>query len=418
MKKIFYILGLFLLLIPFKVNALTPESLRIFVDNSSLTNTSTNVWYGKTTLYINSGLGFYSGGASRIGPLYAGFPTGLGCNNTSCLVSGTFASYTPNGFDSSVFEKSNVYIEYGGKYNACTINRRYTEQSFFSFIDFSCSGKNLNSSGFNLVVDNFSSFYDKDTFYGIVTDVSIQDNISTGDIIDSQNNNTQSIIDNQNKNTNEIKESIGSMGSSINSSIGGMKEKQDLTNDKLEEANQTSKGILGKIGDLLSSIIELPGKLVFLLIEGLKNLFVPTDDQLYEIINDSKDLAENFGFVGESMNFFITIFTSLLGMVNANGCVEFPEFTIGATSLTPSITFWSAHNVCLNDNPILSSNITTIRTITSIVLVALFINFAVSKFFSILNKNDSGTTYDVASDGTATIIDWTRTNGDMTRVRR
>lgn len=237
MKKIFYILGLFLLLIPFKVNALTPESLRIFVDNSSLTNTSTNVWYGKTTLYINSGLGFYSGGASRIGPLYAGFPTGLGCNNTSCLVSGTFASYTPNGFDSSVFEKSNVYIEYGGKYNACTINRRYTEQSFFSFIDFSCSGKNLNSSGFNLVVDNFSSFYDKDTFYGIVTDVSIQDNISTGDIIDSQNNNTQSIIDNQNKNTNEIKESIGSMGSSINSNIDGMKEKQDQTNQELGDLN-------------------------------------------------------------------------------------------------------------------------------------------------------------------------------------
>ena len=76
-------------------------------------------------------------------------------------------------------------------------------------------------------------------------------------------------------------------------------------------------------------------------------------------------------------------------MVNANGCIELPEFTIGATSLTPSITFWQAQNVCLNDNVILARNITTIRTITSIVLVGLFINFASRKFFSIMSKTES-----------------------------
>ena len=51
--------------------------------------------------------------------------------------------------------------------------------------------------------------------------------------------------------------------------------------------------------------------------------------------------------------------------------------------------FWSFLYNILNDNVILSTHIDTIRAITSIVLVCLFINFAAAKFFSILSKNDS-----------------------------
>lgn len=174
-----------------------------------------------------------------------------------------------------------------------------------------------------------------------------------------------------------------------NEKLDGINKNQQQTNEKLDEANETSKGIWGTIKEVLSNIISLPMKLVELLIDALKSLFVPTDEQLYEIINDSKELSENFGFVGESINFFINIFTSLLGMVNANGCIELPEFTIGKTSLFDSFTFWKAQNVCLNDNVILSNNINTIRTITSIVLVGLFINFASKQFFNILSKNES-----------------------------
>ena len=146
--------------------------------------------------------------------------------------------------------------------------------------------------------------------------------------------------------------------------------------------------------------------------DALKSLFVPTDDQLYEIVNDSKELSENFGFVGEAVAFFLNIFTGLLGMVNANGCIEMPAFKIGATSLFDEHTFWEARNVCLADNTILSANIDTIRTITSIAFVSLFLGFAASKFFGILSKNDSGTsiTYD-ENDNSFTVNDWSRTNG-------
>ena len=157
----------------------------------------------------------------------------------------------------------------------------------------------------------------------------------------------------------------------------------------MDEAENTRKGILGTIKDVLSNIINLPKKIVEFLIDALKSLFVPTDEQLYEIVNDSKELSENFGFVGQSMSFFINIFTSLLGMVNANGCIEMPAFKIGATSLFDEHTFWDARNVCLADNLILSANINTIRTITSIVFVSLFVGFATRKFFSILSKSEN-----------------------------
>lgn len=147
---------------------------------------------------------------------------------------------------------------------------------------------------------------------------------------------------------------------------------------------------IGKwFSDLTKSIGNFFSDLLNGIIEGLKALFVPTDEQLLEIIDASKDLSENFGFIGEAISFFITIFTSLLGLVNANGCVELPAFKMGATSLFKEHTFWEAQTVCLSDNVILSNNIDTIRAVTSIALVCMFITFAASKFFSILSKNDN-----------------------------
>lgn len=191
--------------------------------------------------------------------------------------------------------------------------------------------------------------------------------VSANGFVDIKDYAQQSVIDGQKNQTNE----------------------QKKTNDKLDEAENTRKGILGTIKDVLSNIINLPKKIVEFLIDALKSLFVPTDKQLYEIVNDSKELSENFGFVGQSMSFFINIFTSLLGMVNANGCIEMPAFKIGATSLFDEHIFWDARNVCLADNLILNANINTIRTITSIVFVSLFVGFATRKFFSILSKSEN-----------------------------
>ena len=82
------------------------------------------------------------------------------------------------------------------------------------------------------------------------------------------------------------------------------------------------------------------------------------------------------------------------------------------------VTFWEEQQVCLNSNPILSSNIDTIRTITSIALVCMFLTFAASKFFSILSKNDSGTVATFNSDGTVDVSDYEVVNGFKTVHRK
>lgn len=164
---------------------------------------------------------------------------------------------------------------------------------------------------------------------------------------------------------------------------------KDIYTNDTENSDGTCDGVICNLKKVVKGIIDLPKTFVNSIIDALKSLFIPTSDQLYEIINDSKNLSENFGFVGESVNFFLTIFTSLLGLVESKGCIELPEFTIGATTLFESHTFWESQNVCLADNVILSSNIDIIRTVTSIVFVCMFITWAASKVYSILSKNES-----------------------------
>ena len=205
----------------------------------------------------------------------------------------------------------------------------------------------------------------------------------------------------------QLDSSLNQIQINIDNTIASLKDEQKKTNDKIDKTNDTltsedsditSKkcGVVCKLKGIFTSIVELPKKIVDLLVTGLKNLFVPTDDQLYEIVDSSKELSENFGFVGQSVSFFINIFTDLLGLVNGNGCITLPQFKLGATSLFDEHVFWDSRNVCLADNPVLADNIDTIRSITSIALVSLFIGFASGQLQKILSKNDSEFARDVA----------------------
>lgn len=75
---------------------------------------------------------------------------------------------------------------------------------------------------------------------------------------------------------------------------------EQICTNKLDEQNETSKGILGKIKDILSYINPFSEnffayKLVELIINGLKSLIVPDD---FDFINDFKDVLEaKLGFI-------------------------------------------------------------------------------------------------------------------------
>lgn len=168
--------------------------------------------------------------------------------------------------------------------------------------------------------------------------------------------------------------------------------KQDDTNKKLDEAENTRKGIWGTIKDVLSNIIALPKKIVEFLVDALKDLFIPTEEQISEVIDDSKELSENFGFVGEGVSFSVQLFTSLLNISQSTGCVDFPEFSLDFTnvdSIGHKVKFWDKKSVCLADNQWFGSNsngIVVVRSITTILLIVVFLNFCYKAFFRVLSK--------------------------------
>lgn len=167
---------------------------------------------------------------------------------------------------------------------------------------------------------------------------------------------------------------------------------QKDTNKKLDDAENTRKGIWGTIKDVLSNIISLPKKIVEFLVDALKDLFIPTEEQITEIIDDSKELSENFGFIGEGVNFSVQLFTSLLNIGQSTGCVDFPEFSLDFTnidSIGHKVKFWDKSSVCLADNAWFgtdSNGIIVVRSVTTILLIVIFLNFCYKAFFRVLSK--------------------------------
>lgn len=259
--------------------------------------------------------------------------------------------------------------------NWCSISYRdidrYEDHYSVSY-DIRCTGQ-VHGNNWNLVVIDF--YLNQKTQAGAIlanefTVQSVSDssaingtiNNSTNSIINNNNNNTQSVIDNQNKN-------------------------QQQTNDKLDEAEETRKGIL-------QTLIDLPKNIVTGFLDMLKGLFIPSEDDLNNIIDKSTEISENFGFVGESFSFVIRLFTSLAGMINGDGCLMLPKLHLDFNGILgmESYTMWEQQNVCMVDNPWFGRDteaIDIVRTLTTGTLVCAYIGWAMSQLNEILSKEDT-----------------------------
>ncbi|MBQ8902332.1 MAG: hypothetical protein IJY87_04625 [Bacilli bacterium] len=170
---------------------------------------------------------------------------------------------------------------------------------------------------------------------------------------------------------------------------------QQLQQDKEqhEEAQETRKGIWDSIKSVLNAIVNLPGKIIELLIDALKLLFIPTDSQIQEVIDESQNMAENFGFIGQIVNFVVEVFTSIISVVQSEGCIDFPELTLdfSNTPIGKPMTLWKGSRVCMAENAWFgtdSSSIQIVRTITTLTLMLGFVNFAYVYYFKVLSKED------------------------------
>lgn len=110
--------------------------------------------------------------------------------------------------------------------------------------------------------------------------------------------------------------------------------KIDDTNSKLDEQNETSKGILGKLKDLVSYINPFSEnffvyKLIELLIDALKSLFIPEDNFFTEWWNDFKMYIDlKLGFLTTPFEIFINFINSYLDLSEDNIIIDIPEITV------------------------------------------------------------------------------------------
>lgn len=106
---------------------------------------------------------------------------------------------------------------------------------------------------------------------------------------------------------------------------------QQICTNKLDEQTKTSKGILGKLGDLLDYFNPLSEnwfvrKLVDLLIDGLKSLFVPDQEELTDLIDSFKATMETkLGAIYQVADLLVSVVRSVLDPASSNSCMTFPE---------------------------------------------------------------------------------------------
>lgn len=154
--------------------------------------------------------------------------------------------------------------------------------------------------------------------------------------------------------TSEIQQALQNnfydLENSINSNINEMKDKQDETNDILdagingesEDTESSSCGIICKLKGIFTGIIELPTKLVSLLIDALKSLIVPDD---MDFINDFvESIEEKLGFIAaipvQIIEFGLDLATASWEEVTS---VSLPSISIFGYN------FWSAQEIDISE---------------------------------------------------------------------
>lgn len=244
----------------------------------------------------------------------------------------TFKIYgsTPDLFSCSIINNTSSYTDV-----KCTFKRTTSDNYFFFYFDFYDNYNALHTYG---IPYNFS------TFELSFSNISLTYTQDTGQIQVEQNN----IIINQNNETNK----------------------------KLDEQNKTSKSILGKIGDILNYLNPFSEnffayKLIELIINGLKSLFIPKNLDFLENFKDT--MSEKLGFIA-------SIPLQLIDFI-----IDLKDYAFSTpTSLTfPTISilgysFWNEMTI---DITVGLSWVSAIKYVTDIICVILCVN-TLRKFYN------------------------------------
>ena len=151
---------------------------------------------------------------------------------------------------------------------------------------------------------------------------------------------------------------------------------EQICTNKLDEQNKTSKSILGKIGDILSYINPFSEnffayKLVELIINGLKSLFIPKNLDFLENFKDT--MSEKLGFIASIPLQLIDFIIALKDYAfSTPTSLSFPSISIFGFS------FWNQMTIDITEG---LSWVSAIKYVTDIICVILCVN-TLRKFYN------------------------------------
>lgn len=160
---------------------------------------------------------------------------------------------------------------------------------------------------------------------------------------------------------------------------------------KLDEAQETRKGILATIKEVVSYINPLSEnffvyKLIDLLVDALKKLFIPNDEFFSNYFNDLKDwFSARFGFLAYPLELVLDILNRILIINFTEPAFNIPEIAEPITN-TKLISATSFNFNTLLENVTLKTVHDTYLILVDAVIIFNLVNLAKSKFEEVMTK--------------------------------
>lgn len=150
-------------------------------------------------------------------------------------------------------------------------------------------------------------------------------------------------------------------------------------NKKLEENNKQSKNIFEKIGDIFTSIIELPGKIAKAFIDGLKSLFIPGDNYFKNYFDELNNwFSDRLGFLYYPFEFVFDVLNRLLNINFSEPSIHIPDICEPFTNYT----FISKQD--FNFNNLLENS--TFNTVHNVYLIVIDASIYIGLIFLLYKK--------------------------------
>ena len=165
-------------------------------------------------------------------------------------------------------------------------------------------------------------------------------------------------------------------------------EVDESTSGLLASIIEFLKNIVSGVKNVFNAIVELPGKIVDLMVEALKSLFIPTEEQLQEVSDGwSNMLSDHLGFLWDVGDVINDLFGAILDG-EAGDTIEIPSVTIPFSKIIKCADFtFGPYSVPIIPDGAPDELIDVARVATTLILLLAFINMAKNMLHKFLGDN-------------------------------